>query len=408
MIEQRKTTAYLLIFMLLLGFSGCSQTPISDQPSKILTLKSGAEQPARYLPLLKGKKVGVITNHTGRLDSLHLIDFLISKQINVVTIFAPEHGFRGDYSDGVTIEDNLDPMTGIPIVSIYGSAKKPSSQQLKSIDVLVFDIQDLGIRFYTYISSLAYVMEAAAENNLPLIVLDRANPHANYVDGPVLDPSFSSFVGLHQVPVVYGMTIGEYAQMVKGEGWINKAENLNLEIITLQNYDRDSVYDLPVAPSPNLPNMQSVLLYPSLCFLEGAQVSIGRGTPLPFQQIGFPKNMKGNVSFTPQSIPGKSVSPPFLNELCRGDDLSTISFELNPSKRQINWSYVWKMYALRGPSNFYLNTNYFELLVGNQSLRKALDTGWTIQEFRESYQKELEAFKILRKKYLLYPDSAGL
>lgn len=372
----------------------------SGQSQRIIP---AAEQGELYLGLLTNKKVGVITNHSGLVKDKHLIDYLLENEIDVVRIFAPEHGFRGDRSDGAKIADETDPITGIPVFSLYGKNKKPNLDLINDLDIILFDIQDVGTRFYTYISTMSYAMEAAAENDVAFMVLDRPNPNAYFVDGPVLDTAYSSFIGLHPIPAVYGMTIGEYASMVKGEGWINKSSKLRLSIIPIANYNHDSLYQLPVAPSPNLPNMKSVYLYTSLCYLEATKVSVGRGTDKPFQLIGYPGYPNGEYEYTPISIPGVSKYPKYEGEICKGLDLSLRSNNEIVNEAQINWTYVWEMYAALGEEGFYKSRNSFTKLTGSKALMKALKEGWSIEEFRKSYESELRDFEKLRAKYLLYP-----
>lgn len=384
------------IIVLILLFGACSE-------SQSQRITPAAERSELYLPLLKDKKVGLITNHSALIGDEHLVDFLLANNIDIVKIFAPEHGFRGDQSDGTTINDEVDSKTGIPLISLYSSSKKPMQEMLVGIDVLLFDIQDVGMRFYTFISTLSYAMEACAENNISFMVLDRPNPNGFYVDGPVLDSAYASFVGMHEVPVAYGMTIGEYALMVKGEKWINESDALALTVIPNDHYTHDSIYQLPVPPSPNLPNTKSILLYPSLCYLEAANVSVGRGTPTPFQVYGYPNFEEGDYEFTPLSIPGVSEHPKFENVLCRGYSLVDISNEELLAQAEINWEYVWMMYESLGEENFFKSLNYFQKLSGSDQLHQALLKGWSIEEFRDSYQDDLDQFKKVRKKYLLYP-----
>lgn len=371
--------------------------------SQNISIVPGAERSDLYLEKLQGKRVALLTNHSALVGDEHLVDFLLKNNIDVVKIFGPEHGFRGDKSDGAKVNDEVDSKTGIPLVSLYKESKKPSLESLQGIDVFIFDIQDVGMRFYTFISSLSFAMEAAAENNVAFMVMDRPNPNSYYVDGPVLDTAYASFVGVHPVPVAYGMTIGEYALMVKGEGWINQSTSLDLTVIPIENYTHDSIYKLPIPPSPNLPNEKSVLLYPSLCFLEPTNVSIGRGTDKPFQVIGYPNYSAGDYEFTPVSTPGASLYPKFQDQLCKGFDLSKLSVDEISSRKSINWEYVWMMYDSLGEEKFFKSLNYFQKLSGSDQLHQALKNGWTIEQFRDSYQDDLNRFKLIREKYLLYP-----
>ena len=304
---------YIILFSLVQSlFLSCSNA----QTNSKITL--GIEQTKTYLPLLKNKKIGLVSNQTSTLNNEHLVDYLLKENISVKSIFSLEHGFRGDKDAGEKVNSDIDTKTGLQIISLYGKHKKPSVADLKEIDIMVFDIQDVGVRFYTYISSLHYIMEACAENNIQLIVLDKPNPNAFYIDGPVLDTNFNSFIGMHPVPVVYGMTIGEYALMIKGEEWIKKSDQLNLKVISCLNYSHKDIYHLKTPPSPNLPNWESVYLYPSLCFFEGTDISVGRGTSLPFQIFGTPIDSTfGTFSFTPKSNYG-SKKPKHKNEMCFG------------------------------------------------------------------------------------------
>lgn len=391
-IKTRFPFPIILLFMLIACNSGQSQ--------KIIP---AAERGSIYLDQLADKKVGVITNHSGRVNDQHLIDYLLENNVDVIKIFAPEHGFRGNRSDGARIDDETDPLTGIPVLSLYGKNKKLKAEFVEDLDLILFDIQDVGTRFYTYISTLSYAMETAAENKIEFMVLDRPNPNAYFVDGPVLDTAYSSFIGLHPVPAVYGMTIGEYALMVKGEGWINSHDKLDLTIIPIENYTHDSLYQLPIAPSPNLPTMKSVYLYTSLCYLEASKVSVGRGTTKPFQLIGYPNYPNGDYTYTPRSIPGVSKYPKFEGVECKGTDLSLLEDKIIVTKKSIDWSYVWEMYASLGEEGFYKSRNSFTKLSGSKLLMTALKEAWTIEEFKEAYDSELQDFKIIRNKYLMYP-----
>ena len=355
-----------------------------------------------YQPMLKGKKVGLVANHTSLIKHTHLLDTLLTLKVNLVKVFGPEHGFRGDAPDGKEISNGTDSKTGVTIISLYGSHKKPTKQDLQDIDLMVFDIQDVGVRFYTYISTLTYVMEACAENNIPLVVLDRPNPNGFYVDGPVLEPAYASFVGLHPVPVVYGMTIGEYAAMVNGEKWLKCTPHCNLTVIKCKNYDHKSLYQLPEKPSPNLPDMQAVYLYPSLCFFEGTVVSVGRGTDKPFKVYGHPKYTGGNFSFTPQPIKGVSEDPPLKGQRCFGKNLELSAREIT-KRGKIQLSWLMDAYKNLGTKNDFF-TPYFEKLAGTNTLRQQILSGKSEPEIRKSWQPGLDTFKKIRKKYLLYPD----
>jgi uncharacterized protein YbbC (DUF1343 family) len=353
----------------------------------------GAERTDTYLPLLKNKNVGVVGNQTSMIANTHLVDSLLSLGIDVVKVFSPEHGFRGKADAGAIIEDGIDSKTGIPIISLYGNNKKPTREQLQGIDILVFDIQDVGVRFYTYISTLHYVMEAAAESNIKVIVLDRPNPNGHYVDGPILDTAFQSFVGMHPIPVVHGMTIGEYAKMITGEKWI--AEDCDLTVIKMENYTHDMNYDLPIKPSPNLPNARSVNLYPSLCLFEGTTISIGRGTDYPFQHFGAPY-LESNYSFMPKSGAG-SKYPKHEDIVCFGTDLRFQEDYLTT----INLNWIVEAYN-RCPEKEEFFNNFFNTLAGTDKLKKQIIAGKTAREIKASWQEGLDEFKKIRKKYLIY------
>lgn len=358
----------------------------------------GAAQPARYLPLLLGKQVGVIANHTSMVDTVHLVDYLLQKGINVKKTFAPEHGFRGTASAGEHVKSNTDSRTGLPIISLYGNKKKPSAADLEGIDILVFDIQDVGVRFYTYISTMTYCMEAAAENGLQFLVLDRPNPNGHYTDGPLLDMAHSSFVGLHPVPVVHGLTVAEYARMVNGELWLKNQVTVNLQWVTCLNYNHQTPYMLPIAPSPNLPNQQAIYNYPTLCFFEGTNISVGRGTPYPFQVYGAPGLKNAYFEFIPQSLPG-AKNPPHAGEKCKGIDLRGTE-EGRFNELQVNW---WlSAYENYQQSTPFFNT-FFVKLAGTIELANQIQTGKTAVQIRATWQQGLSDFQVLRSKYALYP-----
>lgn len=354
-----------------------------------------------YLPLLENKKVAVLANQTSLLNATHLIDTLIAKGINVVKVFAPEHGFRGDIENGGMVNDSVDQKTGLKIISLYGKHHKPTPDDLTNVDVLVFDIQDVGVRFYTYISTLQYVMEACSENKVKLILLDRPNPNGFYVDGPVLDPKFKSFVGMQPVPVVYGMTIGEYAMMLNGEGWLNKGMLCNLKVIPCINYDHAKFFELPVAPSPNLPNMHAVYLYPSLCLFEGTPVSVGRGTEFPFQVAGFPGDMQTGFSFTPVSTKA-SLHPPFENQKCNGMDFRPLTKQIRDTK-QLMIKFLVNYYRIY-PDKEKFFTPFFDKLTGNDILKQQIKAQISEQDIRLTWKNDLDKFKEIRKKYLIYKD----
>jgi uncharacterized protein YbbC (DUF1343 family) len=335
------------------------------------------------------------------IGNTHLVDSLLKLGVNIIKVFGPEHGFRGNAGAGEKVKDNTDIKTGLPVISLYGKHKKPTPGDLKDVDVVVFDIQDVGVRFYTYISTMTYVMEACAENGTDFIVLDRPNPHGGYIDGPVLEPDYSSFVGMHKVPVVHGMTVGEYARMVNGEGWLNNGVQCNLKVIKVGNYTHNSYYKLPVPPSPNLPDMNAIELYPSLCFFEGTIISVGRGTGKPFQVIGHPGFTEGDYSFTPVDIPGAAMNPKYEGEKCYGFDLSgfadTIVFE-----KRLDLRWLIKMYDyFKGKDDFF--NSFFDKLAGTANLREQIISGLPEKEIRESWKPGLTGFNKIREKYLLYP-----
>ncbi len=370
-------------------------------------LALGANRTEAYIPLLKNKKIGIVGNQSSLILShseeknsptyTHLVDSLVSLNIEVVKVFAPEHGFRGTADAGETIKDGKDLKTGLPIISLYGDNKKPKPEQLKNIEVLIFDIQDVGARFYTYISSLHYVMEACAENNIELIILDRPNPNAHYIDGPVLNPAHSSFVGMHPIPVVHGLTMGEYAQMINGEKWLKNGMQCKLQIIEMENYTHNLKYKLPVKPSPNLPNSKAINLYPSLCFFEGTNVNAGRGTSKQFQVFGSPFLNKDfyNYSYVPKSMDG-AKSPKHLGELCHGEDLSNAQF-----LEDINLNWLIDAYRNTENQTEFFNS-FFTKLAGGPELQKQIESGMTSKEIKATWQGDLSAFKETRKKYLLY------
>ena len=358
--------------------------------SQIIT---GAERIDIYSPLLNSKNVAIVGNQTSIIKTTHLVDTLLSLEINIVKIFSPEHGFRGKEDAGAKIKDRIDTKTGLPIISLYGKNKKPSDDQLKNIDVIIFDIQDVGARFYTYISTLHYVMESCAENNIPLIVFDRPNPNGHYIDGPILEEDFSSFVGMHPVPIVHGMTIGEYAKMINGEKWINK--ECDLTIIAMENYIHNMSYELPIKPSPNLPNAKSINLYPSLCLFEGTNVSIGRGTEFPFQHFGAPY-LKSVYHFTPTSGEG-SKNPKHKEITCYGTNLRLLEIHLN----SLNLNWIISAYNECPKKDKFFNS-FFDKLAGTNKLREQIISGKSEKEIKISWKEDISNFYKLRQKYLIY------
>lgn len=361
----------------------------------------GAYQTQKYLPLLKGKQVALVVNHTSVIGKTHLADSLLALGIQVKRIFAPEHGFRGTADAGTHIDNEVDAKTGLPLVSLYGKHKKPSPEDLAGIDVVIFDIQDVGARFYTYSSTLLYVQEACAENKVKLLVFDRPNPNGHYVDGPVLDPTkFASFVGLTAIPVVHGLTMGEYAQMLNGEGWLANKLVCELQVIPVSNYNHKIMYSVPISPSPNLPNDQSIGLYPSLCLLEPTIVSVGRGTLTQFQVVGTPNAAAGNYTFTPVPTPG-AMDPPLKGQLCYGLDLR----QVNTRQLGFSLSYLIEMFEKTGrKESFFTSPAFFDKLAGTDSIRLGLLAGKSEQEIRTSWKPALDRYKEMRRRYLIYQD----
>ncbi len=372
-------------------------------PASCAPVSPGAYDLKSYLPLLQGKTVAVVANQTSRVGEVHLVDTLLSLGVDIKRIFCPEHGFRGDVSDGVTVKDQTDIKTGLPVTSLYGKNKKPTPEYLEGVDVVIYDIQDVGLRFYTFISTLHLVMEACAEQGKEVIVLDRPNPNGFYVDGPVLDTAYRSFVGMDPVPVVYGMTPGEYAGMLNGEGWLAGGVQCRLTVIPCKNYTHRTYYELPVKPSPNLPTMRSVYLYPSLCFFEGTIMSVGRGTDFPFEVYGHPEYPDHLFSFTPRSIPGVAMHPKYEGKKCYGVDLRNIPIRFLRDNRHLVLDWLMDAYKEMGAQPSFFNS-YFVKLAGTDQLQKQIEAGKDKYAIRWSWKKDLDKFKKVRKKYLLYPD----
>ncbi len=396
---QPKNT-YLFTILLFLSFFSCKSSQSGRQltqevEKKLLTIYPGAYQTAKYLPLLKNKRVAIVGNQTSEINGVHLVDTLLHSGINVIKVFAPEHGFRGQASAGEHVSNSKDIKTGLPIISLYGKHKKPTRADLHDIDIIVFDIQDVGVRFYTYLSTLHYVMEAAAENAIPLLVLDRPNPNSDYIDGPVMQPDNRSFVGLHPVPIVYAMTIGEYARMINGEKWLKNGVQTDLTVIKINNYQHGDIYQLPVKPSPNLPNYQAIRLYPSLCLFEGTDVSVGRGTNFPFQVYGSPYLPDTGFQFTPEPNSG-SKWPKHQGEVCYGKDLRNIT---PPAEIYLDW--LVKTYKLYPDKAIYFN-KFFDRLSGDKALKQMIIDGKSIIEIKDTWQPEINKFKKIRSKYLIY------
>lgn len=365
---------------------------------------TGADQTDLYLDYLKNKNIGMVINQTSVIGYNHVssLDSLVKLGIHITKIFGPEHGFRGNASNGATVNDTIDPKTGIPAISLYGKHYKPSPDDLKGLDLVIFDIQDVGTRFYTYLSTLHYVMEACAENHVELMILDRPNPNGYYVDGPVLDTAYRSFVGLDPIPVVHGMTFGEYAQMINGEGWLKNHVQCKLKIVKVANYIHALSYAPPIFPSPNLNTYRSVLLYPSLCLFEGTSISMGRGTVYPFQVVGHPL-LKGkfDFSFTPVSIPGMSEDPPQKDKVCYGIDMRDFDIDSIREVAKLNILLLERFYKAYPDKEHFFN-GYFTKLAGNTQLEKQIKAGESEEKIRESWEPELSRYKIMRRKYLLY------
>jgi uncharacterized protein YbbC (DUF1343 family) len=391
-----RTMRNVLIIISIVIFYSCN--------GQMKSIETGASQTSRYIPLLEGKNIAVVANQTSMVDEQHLVDTLLSMSeagnvFSIAKVFAPEHGFRGTIDDGVTVHDEVDTRTGLPIVSLYGKNRKPTVAMLEDIDLVIFDIQDVGARFYTFISTMHYVMEACAGQDIPVIVLDRPNPNGNYTDGPVLEKEFSSFVGMHPIPVVHGLTTGELAMMINGEGWLEGGIQCDLTVIPCLNYTHDSAYSLPVKPSPNLPNDHTIRIYPSTCFFEGTVISEGRGTYHPFEVYGHP-DLPGSYSFIPESIEGMEMHPKFKGITCYGEDLRDYVPAGGWNRMEIKW--VLDAYAkFPDKENFF--RPFFDLLAGTDAFRKQIIEGWTEEEIRKSWQPGLEAYRLVREEYLLYP-----
>jgi len=356
-----------------------------------------------WLPVLKGKKIGLMVNPTSRVGRMHLVDFMRKKRVDVEVIFAPEHGFRGEVQAGEEILDGRDVATGIRVVSLYGKNVKPKPEDLAGLDAVVFDIQDVGVRFYTYLSSLHYLMQACADQGLPLWVFDRPNPNGHFVDGPILDTSFRSFVGMHPIPVVHGMTLGELARMIQGEGWLDSSRVCSLIVVPLDHYRRSQRYDLPVSPSPNLPDARSVALYPSICFFEGIDASLGRGTDKPFQMVGAPWFLGGDTTFIPRSIPGKSNSPPYMGVECGGLNYTNLSVDDIRATGRLWLDPLW-LFCEQGRERPGFFLPFFDKLSGNTVWRESILRGESEAEVRSTWARPLAEFRQRRAPYLIYPD----
>lgn len=400
-----KNTKIIILFLVSLFFVKISYTQYITVDENLVpskNIKTGAEQTDKYFPMLRKKNVAVVANQTSVIKNTHLVDSLIKAGIKVKRIFCPEHGFRGNADAGEHVKNNIDKKTGVPIISLYGKNNKPKPADLKDIDIVVFDLQDVGVRFYTYISTMHYVMEACAENKKPLLILDRPNPNGYYIDGPVLEKAYTSFVGMHPVPIVYGMTIAEYAIMINKEGWLKNSIKCDLKYVELKNYSHNDFYQLPLKPSPNLPNMNAVYLYPSLGLFEGTVISVGRGTELPFQTIGYPGLKNAPYSFIPKSTEG-AKNPPYLGTKCNGYNLSNFADIYVKNIRQLYLYWLINTYKNIDNKATYFN-EYFDNLAGTSKLRNQIISGKEEEEIRKSWQDDIKKFKIIRRKHLLYPD----
>lgn len=396
-----------------IGFIFCNSTDSSPKvrstpkPKGIIT---GADQLSEYLPYLKGKRIGMVVNQTSIIGNKPSVDSLLALGIKVVKVFGPEHGFRGNASNGAKVDDNVDPKTGIPIISLYGKNKKPSKEHMADIDLMVFDIQDVGARFYTYINTLNHVMEACAENNKELVILDRPNPNGYLVDGPILEDKLHSGIGMHPIPIAHGMTMGEFAQMINGEGWIPNKMQCKLRIIKVANYKHDMEYEIPVFPSPNLNSQQSIILYPSICLFEGTIISQGRGTYIPFTVLGAPA-LKGKYDFhfKPVSIKGMSETPLHQNEECYGIDLRNYDLSLLRKSKTLNLKWMMELYKAYPYKDKFFDMsqskqmNSIDKLAGTLNFKQQIIDGKSEDEIRKSWEPGLSNYKTMRKKYLLYP-----
>ncbi|MBB5639183.1 uncharacterized protein YbbC (DUF1343 family) [Pedobacter cryoconitis] len=414
------STLILPVCLAMLSIQACanSKTTESDssglKPSLQKTIAreilTGAAQTEKYLPLLQGKRVGMVVNPTSVIENTTSVDSLLKRDINIVRIFGPEHGFRGNASAGIKVADDIDQKTGIKAISLYGKHQIPSTADLADVDIMVFDIQDVGVRFYTYINTLQYVMQACAENNKELIILDRPNPNGFYIDGPILDPKLVSGIGLQPIPIVHGLTVGEYAGMLNGEGWLKNKVQCKITIIPLANYTHDMAYDLPVKPSPNLNTQQSILLYPTLCLFEGTYLSQGRGTQFPFTVLGAPA-LKGKYSFSfiPKSIKGMAETPLHQDQACYGLDLRNYNISNLRKDKTLNIKWLIELYnAYPDKADFFnfklsKQMNNFDKLAGVYSLKEQIIAGKSEKEIRASWEPGLSQYKKMRKKYLLYP-----
>ncbi len=398
----RKAILTVAVVLSALFLMTCALVAVATTTPVYGDVITGAERIEKYLHLLENKRVGIVANHTSLIGNAHLVDSLLSLKVNVVRIFTPEHGFRGTADAGERISTEIDIKTGLPLISLYGNRLKPDPGDIEDLDIVIYDIQDVGARFYTYISTMHYVMEACAENGIPFLVLDRPNPNGFYVDGPVLDLEYRSFVGMHPVPVVHGMTIAEYAKMINGEGWLAGGIKADLHYVLCENYCHNTLYRLPVRPSPNLQTQLSIYLYPSLCLFEGTIMSVGRGTHFPFMSFGHPRLFNSDFQFIPASVEG-ARNPPLLGEVVNGIDLSGISEEYLVQRRSLNLD--WLLFAYSNtPGELEFFNGFFSRLTGNSHLRFWIESGMTASEITSSWEQDVADFKKIRRKYLLYED----
>jgi len=401
----KKYMKFLLItFFLMADIISCAQYKDTADWRIVFPndIKVGAERTKLYFPILKNKTIAVVANQSSLIGKAHLVDSLISAGFTLKKIFCPEHGFRGEADAGELIVSNKDQKTGLQVVSLYGKNKKPLPEDLKDIDIVIFDIQDVGVRFYTYISTMHYVMEACAENKIQLIILDRPNPNGHYIDGPVMKKEFTSFIGMHCVPLVHGMTIAEFARMINDEGWLKNGIKCKLTYIPVEGYKHSYFYQLPVKPSPNLPNMKAVYLYPSIGLFESTVISVGRGTDKPFQVFGHPELKNYKYTFIPQSKPG-AKSPLYEGKICYGLDLSIIPDTIIRFYKKLSLIFIKEAYQ-NFPKKEFFFSSFFDKLAGTEVLKQQIIQNKSEKEIRDSWQKELELFKKTRKKYLLYTD----
>ncbi len=415
--KMRQNSLPLFLF---LGTSWLAAQPGSDMRKVVIPqygggtmtqppIRTGAERTEQWFPLLKGKKLGLVVNPTSRIGNTHLVDSIRRSGHQITRIFAPEHGFRGEAANGQKVSSGVDEASGLPVVSLYGKHYRPSAEEMLGIDLMIFDIQDVGVRYYTYISTLHHIMEACRDAGITLLVLDRPNPNGYYVDGPMLDPAFKSFVGMHPIPLVHGMSVGELARMINGKGWLGGKDTCRLQVIPMQFYHHNRRYKLPVPPSPNLPNMESVRLYPSLGLFEGTVMSIGRGTDFPFQTIGAPWMKEGSLSYTPQDIAGKAINPPFKAQLCHGLDLREFARGYLETAGQLYLDWIILTYKECPDKAAYFNP-FFDKLAGGTGLRTAIVAGKTAESIRAGWQPAIRQFLKERQQYMLYDwiPGAGL